>query len=220
MKKIPTLFKRIYDADGNVVGVSEEVTPGMEWVLSNDPNIDSGTATIKLDGACCALIKGVFYKRYDAKNGKKPPTGAIACCEPDSVTGHWPHWVKVSFENPSDKWFVEALNSGITKIWYGDTPSDGTYEAVGPHFQGNPYKLDYDCLVRHGIYKEEVERTYDGIKNFLRNNVVEGIVFWKNGEPQCKIKRKNFGFVWPPKEKDIKFIEEEIIANESSASII
>ena len=28
----------------------------------------------------------------------------------------------------------------------------------------------------------------------------EGIVFWKDGEPQCKIKRSDFGFEWPIKE--------------------
>lgn len=24
----------------------------------------------------------------------------------------------------------------------------------------------------------------------------EGIVFWKDGQPQCKIKRSDFGFPW------------------------
>lgn len=27
--------------------------------------------------------------------------------------------------------------------------------------------------------------------------VLEGIVFWKDGQPQCKIKRTDFGFSWP-----------------------
>ena len=26
--------------------------------------------------------------------------------------------------------------------------------------------------------------------------VTEGIVFWKDGEPRCKIKRSDFGFTW------------------------
>lgn len=57
-------------------------------------------ATEKLDGSCCAIINGEFYKRYDAKRGKTPPEEAIPCCEPDAITSHWPHWVKV---NPEDK---------------------------------------------------------------------------------------------------------------------
>lgn len=55
MKKIPTLFKREYE-NHKVVGIEPIVTPGMEWVLAGD-----GTATVKIDGACCAIINNVFY---------------------------------------------------------------------------------------------------------------------------------------------------------------
>ena len=75
MKKIPTLFERIYE-NHKVVGITQNVTPGMEWVLKGE-----GAATLKVDGSCCAIIDGKFYKRYDAKKGKKPPEGAIPCCE-------------------------------------------------------------------------------------------------------------------------------------------
>lgn len=77
----------------------------MEWVLEGE-----GIATVKYDGACCAVINGEFYKRYDCKKGKVPPEGFIPCCEPDKITGHWPGWVKVNENNPSDKWFIEAYN--------------------------------------------------------------------------------------------------------------
>ena len=87
MKKIPTLFEREYK-DHKVIGIKPVVTDGMEWVLNGE-----GEATIKMDGSCCAIIDGVFYKRYDAKKGKQPPLGAIPCCEPDAITGHWPHWI-------------------------------------------------------------------------------------------------------------------------------
>lgn len=183
MKKIPTLFERTYE-NHRVAGISNKVCPGMEWVLAGE-----GTATIKLDGSCCAIIDGELYKRYDAKRGKKPPAGAIPCCEPAPVTGHWPHWVKVK-DVPEDKWFINA---------YNNTPdrADGTYEAIGPHFQGNPYGLSGDILEPHGVKKIEVERTFGGIKKYLSENAIEGIVFWKDGEPKCKIKRSDFGFEWP-----------------------
>lgn len=32
---------------------------------------------------------------------------------------------------------------------------------------------------------------------WLVNNDQEGLVFWLNGEPVCKIKRTDFGFKWP-----------------------
>lgn len=185
MKKIPTLFERKFQ-NHKPVSISSEVTPGMEWVL-----LGGGDATVKVDGSCCAIFDGVLYKRYDAKKGKIPPPGAIPCCDPDPVTGHWPHWVVVDFENKADRWFVEAFKNSD----YLDY--DHTYEAVGPHFQGNPYKLEQDILVPHGKDIIQVERSFEGIKDYLQNHNVEGIVFWLDGEPRCKIKRSDFGFQWP-----------------------
>ena len=194
MKKIPTLFKREFK-NHKVVKVLPEVTPGMEWVLEGE-----GVATIKYDGACCAILNGEFYKRYDAKHGKTPPEGAIPCCEPDKITGHHPHWVKINPDNPSDKWFIDAYNNTFknSKIIF-----EGTYEAVGPHFQGNPYEYKKDVLLKHGTFEIKVMRSFQEIRNFLKNNVIEGIVFWKDGEPKCKIKRSDFGFKWGNNKKNV-----------------
>ena len=74
-----------------------------------------------------------------------------------------------------------------------------TYEAIGPHFQGNPYGLPDDVLVPHGAEVIEVVRTFRDIRDYLEHHNIEGIVFWKGGEPQCKIKRSDFGFTWPVK---------------------
>lgn len=46
----------------------------------------------------------------------------------------------------------------------------------------------------------DVKRTFDGIKKYLEDNHIEGLVFWLNGEPVCKIKRSDFGLPWPMKE--------------------
>lgn len=188
MKKIPTLFVRKFEND-RVVDISDEITPGCEEAFKN------GIATIKYDGACCAIINGEFYKRYDAKKGKKPPVGAIPCCDPDPITGHHPHWVKVNINDPADKWFVEAYNN----TYFGEQNADGTYEAIGPHFNGNPYKLDTDELLIHGGMIICVERDFKSIKTFLTTYNFEGLVFWLNGEPVCKIKRSDFGLPWPDK---------------------
>lgn len=192
MKKIPTLFEREF-ANHKVVSISDKVTPGLEWVLEGE-----GVATVKFDGACCAIIDGKFYRRYDAKKGKKPPAGAIPCCDPDPVTGHWPHWLEVDAEKPEDRWFFEAFRNVCNLI--SQIPEDGTYEAVGPHFQSNPHDLLIDGLWRHGCETIEVERSFEGIREYLRTTPIEGIVFWKDNEPMCKIKRTDFGFDWPVKE--------------------
>ena len=202
MKKIPTLFEREYDGP-YMVRITDKVKPGLEWVLAGE-----GDATVKFDGACCAIIGGELYKRYDAKRGKTHPAGAIPCCEPDPVTWHWPHWVKCREEDPADKWFFEAYRYYVslqTRIaclhkMTGTASievSDGPYEVIGPHFQNNPYHLTRDVLVPHGNVFIYVERSFDGIRTYLRENELEGIVFWKDGAPQCKIKRTDFGFSWP-----------------------
>ena len=184
MKKIPTLYVRLFDERHNKT-ITRDVTPGMEWVLEGE-----GIATVKIDGSCCAVIDGEFYKRYDAKKGKNPPIGAIPCCNPDPITGHWPHWVRVNANDPADRWHIEALkNSGEL--------SDGTYEVIGPHFHDNPYNLDRDILVKHGTEEVSVERTFDGIFKYLTDHAIEGLVFWKEGEPKCKIKRTDFDLPWP-----------------------
>lgn len=189
MKKMPTLFVRDY-SQGKIV--MEKVTPGCEWVLEGE-----GEATEKVDGAACAIIGGEFYRRYDAnpKKGRKPPIDGAPCQpEPDPVTGHWPFWVRVYPGVKSDAHFLRAF---ANSPW---NRADGTYEAVGLHFQNNPYGLDDDFLERHGRIKlPDVPRTYDGIADWLYNHEVEGIVFWRNGEPGCKIKRTDFSFKWPVK---------------------
>lgn len=194
MKKIPTLFERVYEGH-KIIGITDTVTPGMEWVLEG-----KGIATIKVDGSCCAIIDRGFYKRYDAKAGRLPPKGAIACCSPDPVTGHWPHWVLVDPLNPADRWFVEAYTNAEGNL---HLPADGTYEAIGPHFQKNPYGLKEDRLTPHGVcIIYSFPRTFEGMKEYLRTHDIEGIVFWKDDQPQCKIKRSDFGFAWPPINKE------------------
>lgn len=188
MKKIPTLFKREFE-NGKVVGITDEVQDGLEWVLAGE-----GRATIKYDGSCCAVIDGEFYKRFDAKPGRTIPEGAIPCCAPDPVTGHHPHWVKCDRNNPNDKWFWSAYDftrSTIITDW------NVTYEAVGKHFNGNPYNLPVDMLVLHGNTEIIVDRDFESIRKYLAVHTIEGIVFWKDGEPKCKIKRTDFGLPWP-----------------------
>lgn len=157
MKKIPTLFERKFE-NHRVIKVLPDVTKGMEWVLNGE-----GDATIKIDGSCCAIINNEFYKRYDAKNGKPIPKGAIKCQqEADPVTGHLPCWIKCDRFISTDKWFWAAYDNFVN-----------TLEAY-----------------------PDVPRNFEGIRDWLQCHKVEGIVFWKDGLPQCKIKRSDFGFEW------------------------
>lgn len=92
-------------------------------------------------------------------------------------------------------WHVAAYQNSD-----GINLADGTYEVVGPHFRNNPYGLEKDILVKHGEHiLKDVPRSFEGIKEYLKNNYIEGIVFWKDQEPKCKIKRSDFGFEWNEK---------------------
>lgn len=193
-KKIPTLFVREFGERGGVVSISPIVQDTLAWVLAGE-----GEATEKVDGTAVARIDGKWYKRFDAKYGRKVPDGAIPCTtHRDPITGHWPHWTPADLESREDMYLAAAIKN---TPWIGD--SDGTFELVGKHIQGNPYGLDDDFLERHGRIKmKDCPRTFDGIREYLRTHEIEGIVFWKDGEPRCKIKRSDFGFEWPVKEKN------------------
>ncbi|MBQ8618887.1 MAG: hypothetical protein IJ418_15445 [Clostridia bacterium] len=167
MKKIPTLFQREFDHH-RVVNITDQLTsPELAWVLAGE-----GIATEKIDGACCALIGGQFYKRYDAKKNKQgilkqPPVGAIPCDVPDPVTGHWPHWAPVDEANAADQWFIVAKANTSGEL------TDGTYEAIGPHFNGNPHQLEQDVLVRHGEKIIQLEnRSFEGIRAYLEQHCI------------------------------------------------
>lgn len=192
MRKMPTLFKREFGAKGGVVRTLPEITPGCEWVYDGE-----GIATEKVDGSCCAIIGGRFYRRFDAKWGRKVPQGAIPCQPaPDPVTGHWPHWVRVDPTSPADKWYVNAL---MNTPWI---PGDGTYEAVGLHFQSNPYGMDDDFLEKHGrIVLYNCPRDYRGLKAYLKVHNIEGVVWHRGNGEMCKIKRSDFGYPWPEKKE-------------------
>ena len=186
MKKIISLFQRNYETDRLV---RDELVQGAEWVANGE-----GIATRKFDGTACSIIEGKLYKRYDVKQGKPIPEGAIACMdEPDANTGHFPFWLPVKEGEPSDKYFLKAFNIG--KDYYGNELIDGTYELCGKKVQGNPEAVEGHRLVPHGKeVLDDVPRTFNGIKEYLKDKNIEGIVWHHPDGRMVKIKKKDFGF--------------------------
>lgn len=184
MKKIPTIFVRDFTKRPHLV--TPEVTPGCEWVFSME-----GIATRKWDGTCVLFRDGKMYARYDCKKGRTPPESFEPCePEPDLETGHWPGWVLVE-EQPQYKWHRKAF----------DSQADGTYELVGPKVNGNPEGLAELLLVQHGFRGDLGidDRSFDGLKVFLTENLLEGVVFHHDDGKMAKIKRKDYGLPWPVK---------------------
>ena len=186
MKKIPTVWKKNY-IDKHKYEMSDEFTS-----QETEEAFLYGEATLKMDGTACMVKDGELYCRYDAKGGKPIPEGAIPCCERDPETGHLPCWVKADSNPQAYKYQIEAFNHMCDYMYV----PDGTYEALGPKIQKNPYNLEEHVLYLHGSTKLEVERTREAVIEFLKNLDGEGIVFWYKGEPVCKIRRKDFGFKW------------------------
>ena len=185
MKKMPTLFERQFE-NYQIIKCLNKVHEGCEWVLNGE-----GYATEKLDGTCCMIKSNQLYRRYDYKEGRILPEGAIPCQnKKDFITGHWPHWILCDRNNPQDKYHFEAFDR--QEKW-----DDGTYELIGLHEQGNPYNLDTDILEKHGLrILEHVPRTFEELKKYLEKNYIEGIVFYRGNGEMCKIKRTDFGFKW------------------------
>jgi hypothetical protein len=196
MKKITTLYKKDPTNLGLVIN---EKNPENQWVFDGD-----GIATRKFDGTSCAIKDEVLYKRYDVKLWKKKkgkitkftpeqltakiPSGAIACQEPDKITGHWPHWIKCDRSKPEDKYHFEAFNLLQHK-------ENATYELCGPKIQNNSERFHGHILIRHGKYKIDItDYSFDAIRNFLKTADIEGIVFHhKSDGRMCKIRKTDFG---------------------------
>lgn len=176
MKKIPTLFVR----DRITGRVIDEVQPGCEWVFAGE-----GVATRKYDGTCCLIRGGKLFKRYDAKHGKTPPTGFEPAQDPDPVTGHWPGWLAVG-DGPEDRWHREAFK-GCEFL------PEGTYELIGPKIQSNPEDCPVHMLTPHGKNLLLVPLNFNGIREHLAENDIEGIVWHHPDGRMAKIKGKDFG---------------------------
>jgi hypothetical protein len=179
MRKIPTIFER--DWQGDKSRVLDRMTSGTEWVFPPS----EGIATRKYDGTAVMIHGGGLYCRYDAKHGKTPPADFLpAQPEYDAETGHWPGWVPAG-NNPQYKW---------QRACYREVLPDGTYEACGPHFQGNPEHFAEDILLLHGAdVIDDVPYSYKDLADWFRGRDIEGIVWHHPDGRMAKIKKRDFG---------------------------
>lgn len=188
LKKMKTLFKRQFE-NNEIAKCLNEIEPECEWVIHGE-----GFATEKLDGTCCLIQDGQIYRRYDYKKGRILPQNAIPCQKtPDPITGHFPHWVLCTSNDANSKYHLQTFEKYTDLL-------NGTYELIGKHVNGNPYKLDTDILEKHGDrILENVPRNYEALKEYLKKHYIEGIVFYRGNGEMCKIKRSDFGFDWNTK---------------------
>lgn len=188
---IPTIFERSFDGMGRIRSVKKRFTQGYEGIGSGE-----GEATEMIDGVSCAIIDGIFYRKVDTRYWKDIPSDAFPCswkyANKDTYTFYW---IPIKSNVKGDWRFIQALENSP---WISIT-ENALYEAVGKDFRDNPYELDDNFLERAGRRKlKDCPRTYEGIFDYLRKHELEGIVWWKDGMPWGKIRRKDFGLTWPP----------------------
>ena len=194
MRKIISLFQRNYDGDRLV---RDEIVPGAEWVGQGD-----GVATRKMDGTCCLVKDGKLYKRYEVKPGGTPPEGFVPANGIDENTGKQQGWLEVTGKS-DEKWHIEAWQHKTSQAF-----PDGTYELLGPKIQGNPENIGMHVLIKHSeaTQLEDCPRDFEGIKDYLNFNDIEGIVWHHPDGRMVKIKTKDFGLKRgenPLKKRDI-----------------
>ena len=188
MQKIPSLFQRDHAKSKRVY---DSVVPGSEWVTAGE-----GIATRKWDGIATMVKDGHVYKRYDARAGRTPPADfAPLMPAPDPHTGHWPGWLPAKL--PDDKWLLEGVAWGKEHLFMGGDIPDGTYEVVGPHIGtrhgANPESLAQEELRQHGdTVLHDCPRDYEGLRNYLWERTMEGVVWHHPDGRMVKIKRNDF----------------------------
>lgn len=184
MKKISTLFER----DPKTHLVIDEIAVVLP---------ENAVATRKWDGTAAMVKDGKLYQRYTFKTKQrklstrnvglsilKPPPDFIPADEPDPNTGKQPGWRPV----PN----VQAYcHDAIVPA------ENGTYELIGPKVQSNAEHQDRHYFIRHGRLTLLAPRSFDAINGYLSTKEIEGIVWWADGEPIAKIKRRDFGLQWP-----------------------
>ena len=183
MKKIPTLFER--DWNGDRSRIVNQVHEGCEWVIAGE-----GWPTRKLDGTSCMVRGGRLFKRREwRKNENLREGGEIV--DRDEVTGKIVGWVPVG-DGPEDKWHRDAFA-------HWDRLSDGTYELVGPKVQGNPENCQHHELVAHDQLQlgADIPRDFDGLREWLATQDIEGVVFHHSDGRMAKIKLRDFGLKRP-----------------------
>lgn len=178
MKKIPTIFKRDINDLRKIIPVPHE---DCQWVFDGE-----GTATRKYDGTCVNVEDGKYYKRREVKQGKNTPEGFIEE-DFDSVTGKKVGWIEVNPSDKDNKYHIEAFNRYPKLV-------NGTYELLGPKIQGNPEKVSQHILILHSSAQKyfDVPRTLEGLRSWLTDKDIEGIVFHHLDGRMGKIKKRDF----------------------------
>ncbi len=196
MEKIPTLFMRNPE---NMKFVTRDVSPDAAWVLQGH-----GVPTIKKDGTNIRVT--VQNGQCTHVEKRRNPTRA------EKEQGAEPGYIDAHRDDPADKHIFAAVDAtNFHNIYW----PDGIHpcEALGPKIQGG-VESDIPCIYAFSLHPAvalDFPRfpTYDSIRTYLEQHpAYEGIVWHDRSQSiiyarMAKIKRRDFGLPWPPKESRV-----------------
>lgn len=162
------------------------------WVFT-----EPAVPTVKRDGTGVLVTpEGEILVRRSVKKGKKAPEG-FRLAETDPFTGHMfgvEPLAQSGFKRPME----EALNNLSAPL------EPGTYELCGPKVNGNPEGFDKHVLIRHGseelptipdmrtVAPEEAHAILKDVFADLKEQGVEGVVWWGTDDKRVKLRVKDF----------------------------
>lgn len=96
-----------------VYEATNELSSGFKDALASGKNIQ---VSWKIDGTCCKIENGIYYRRRDIRFGSVPPDGSILG---DIVDGQARiAWIPLNSSNdPDDKNHLSAFGPDRTSVW-------------------------------------------------------------------------------------------------------
>lgn len=162
------------------------------WVFT-----EPATATVKRDGTgVLVTADGEILVRRSVKKGKRVPEG-FRLAETDAFTGHM-----FGVEPMAQSSFKTVLEEALVAT--GKPLEPGTFELCGPKVNGNPEGFDTHVLIRHGsetlpvipdmrtVNPDEAFGLLKDIFTELKNQGVEGVVWWGKDDKRVKLRVKDF----------------------------
>ena len=102
--------------------------------------------------------------------------------------------VMTTMSRLAEKGVLNRHREGLANYLGYASMEDGTYELCGPKVQGNPERKQVHMLIRHGCeVLEDAPRDWSGLREYLSNMDIEGIVWHHKDGRMVKIKGKDFG---------------------------
>lgn len=99
--------KHPHDKSGTVYEATDAVNPNLSLAILSGKQI---SVSVKIDGTCCMIENGVYYRRRDIRHGAKIPDGAILGMVDENGQANIA-WLKVTdSKDPEDRYHLSAID--------------------------------------------------------------------------------------------------------------